>query len=218
MAVTKQNARVSKSKTGARSRNHAEKFTRRASSNSVAQAASATTSRAVRKTWNRAKQQARRILSRAGTSSPSDGDLPMRGQIVLLDACNVGYFHSNHSKFSAEGVRFSIQYFYDRGFEAYGMLPKFRLKPGKSTDWRLLDMLYQNGRLIATPCKEFPVRGMCYDDRFMLEIGRKFNCAVVSNDRYRDIMHEQPGWAEYIMHNRFEFEWSGNSFSVQSIS
>ncbi|XP_055627220.1 probable ribonuclease ZC3H12D [Toxorhynchites rutilus septentrionalis] len=137
-----------------------------------------------------------------------------RNRIVLLDACNVGYFHSNHRGFSSEGLRLALQYFIDRNYEVYGLLPKFRLKPGKSSDWTVLDSLYRNGRLIATPCKEFPVRAMCYDDRFMMEIAAKFDCDVVSNDQYRDLMDEKPYYNE-VIRRRIPFWWNGNRFVIE---
>ncbi|KAL1374757.1 hypothetical protein pipiens_017897 [Culex pipiens pipiens] len=116
--------------------------------------------------------------------------------------------------FGVNGLAIALKFFWDRGHEAYGMLPKFRLKPGKSNDPGLLNQLYRKDCLITTPCKEFPSRGMCYDDRFMLEIAARFNCAICSNDQYRDIMHERPGWAELVRTRRIPFAWNSNTFTI----
>lgn len=182
-------------------------------SEALANAIPARTIQNLRNSWIRAKRQVRRIFDRLRSSAPVD-NLPPQNSVVLIDACNVGYFYTNHRGFSAEGVRLALQHFFDRGFEAYGMLPRFRLKPGKSSDYTVLDMLYKNGRLIATPCKEFPVRGMAYDDRFMLEIATKYGCAIVSNDQYRDVMHERPGWADCVRQRRRGFQWNGSYFML----
>jgi hypothetical protein len=134
-------------------------------------------------------------------------------RIVLLDGCNVGYFHSNHRGFSIHGLQLALNYFRNNGFETYAMIPKFRLKPGKSTDHNLLNQLYMNEMIICTPCKEYPRRAMSYDDRFMMDICHTFDCAVVSNDRYRDLMGEKPEYAEVIQ-RRIPFEWMGNTFQI----
>ncbi|KXJ78082.1 hypothetical protein RP20_CCG005701 [Aedes albopictus] len=164
--------------------------------------------------WARAKQTFRRILGRQKTTPSPVENLPERHQTVLVDACNVGHAYPNQRGFSAEGVRLALQHFFNSGLEAYAMLPRFYLKPGKSSDWTILDMLYKNGRLITTPCKEFPmaIRGAAYDDRFMLDIATKFACVVVSNDQYRDIMHERPGWLECVRERRRGFQWNNDAF------
>ncbi|XP_058456790.1 probable ribonuclease ZC3H12D [Malaya genurostris] len=172
-----------------------------------------------RKVTNSDKRHVKPVLGRrhrkpaAHQRRPRD-DNRISGRIVLLDACNIGYGHPNQRGFSIEGLRIAIQYFLDRNLETYAMLPKFRLKPGKSTDSGLLNILFKNGRLITTPCKEFPVRAMCYDDRFMLEIAARFNCAVVSNDQYRDIMNEKPEWREVVDTRRIPFQWYGDTFTI----
>ncbi|EAT46799.1 AAEL002052-PA [Aedes aegypti] len=216
MARVSQNSPTTKS---TRKRNQIEKSSKPAPS--TAKLAKNISTGAVgkyRRTWTRAKGQIRRVFDRLKNSTPADANYPKKGQIVLVDACNVGYAFGNQfsqfsrshfARFSAEGVRLALQYFFDRNIEAYGLLRKFHLKPGKSSDWKILGMLHENGRLITTPCKEFPGfrRGASYDDRFMLEIGSRFGCAVVSNDRYRDIMDERPGWRDYVLSQRIGFEW-----------
>lgn len=175
--------------------------------------ASRRTVRARQRSRVRSTAEARRKLSSRGRI-PLDGNGHQNRRIVLLDACNVGYFYTNHRGFGVNGLAIALKFFWDRGYEAYGMLPKFRLKPGKSNDPGLLNQLYRKDCLITTPCKEFPSRGMCYDDRFMLEIAARFNCAICSNDQYRDIMHERPGWVEFVRARRIPFQWNSNTFTI----
>lgn len=105
MAVHKQNSRRNKSKTVVRKRNHVEKSTQRSSARSLAELASSAATRKHRQAWNQATRLARIIISQ-GNRVPSDEDLPERNQIILIDACNVGYGFG--PGFSAEGVRLAI--------------------------------------------------------------------------------------------------------------
>ena len=137
-------------------------------------------------------------------------------RIVLLDGCNVGYGHSNFNnrrEFSIEGLNIALNSFKNNGFDVYAIMPKFRLKPGKSNDPHLLNQLYMNELVITTPCKEIPRYSMSYDDRFILDIAHVFNCAIVSNDQFRDLMGEKPEYAQ-IIERRIPFEWNGNIFII----
>lgn len=137
----------------------------------------------------------------------------MRKRIVLLDACNVGYAHTGHTDFSVQGVRIALQHFKDLGHEAYAVLPKMRLKEHKSTDASLLNVLYREGRLITTPCKEFPRYSIAYDDCFLLEIATSFDCAMVTNDKLQKLMCDVPRWDE-TKKRRITFNWNGDRFVI----
>lgn len=60
-----------------------------------------------------------------------------------------------------------------------------------STDPALLERLQREGKVIFTPCKNLPGKSVTsYDDRFIMDLALEFDAAIISNDNYRDLVHE----------------------------
>lgn len=56
-----------------------------------------------------------------------------------------------------------------------------------------MNSLCDAGKVWLSPCKP---SSTCYDDRFILELAKKYDAAVISNDNYRDLLDEDS--SEYI--------------------
>lgn len=68
------------------------------------------------------------------------------------------------------------------------------------TDIDILLELSAKGVVIFTPSTqtEDGTRVTCYDDRFILKHASETKGIVVSNDRYKDLIGEDPGYRETI--------------------
>ncbi|XP_052863684.1 protein KHNYN-like [Anopheles cruzii] len=164
--------------------------------------------------WDgRVKKKPRNLTSPARTMQASG-----RGRLrpVILDACNISFVQRYMPRFSVNRLRMAIEYFKKLGHEVHAVFPRFHLYTNQWNDVGQLKALYKSGYLVVTPCKESPnPRSQVYEDRVIVEIAHRFNCAVISNDQFRDIAHENPNWSVVAARNRIPFDWLNNdTFSI----
>uniref|UniRef100_A0A182JQI3 RNase_Zc3h12a domain-containing protein n=1 Tax=Anopheles christyi TaxID=43041 RepID=A0A182JQI3_9DIPT len=127
---------------------------------------------------------------------------------VLLDACNISYHQRNLTRFSVERLAKALQHFVERGHEVYAILPRFHLYASQWDDLNRLQRLYRKNYIVPTPCKEYPCpKSQVYDDRILMAIAAQYQCAVVSNDRFRDVASEHDDWLYVAQNRRVPFEW-----------
>lgn len=140
--------------------------------------------------------------------------------------------HGCSNTFSAEGIKYCVEYFEKMGHDVKAVIPLFRRNPNKSSNPALLDQLYKDKKLVFTPCKNLPnQQSISYDDRwaiaytyiyftchtksflyfrFILQIAYERNAAVVSNDNYRDLIHENPAFKKIIENRVIGYSWCDN--------
>lgn len=93
--------------------------------------------------------------------------------------------------FSVRGLAICIEFFEREGHVVKAVVPQMRLKTNMSTDPVMLEMLHKQGKVVLTPCKNLPGHNaISYDDRFIMDLASEFDAAVISNDNYRDLFHE----------------------------
>lgn len=130
---------------------------------------------------------------------------------VLLDACNVSHYQNRLPRFSVERLAKALEYFVENGHEVYAVFPRFHLYTGQWDNVDRLKGLYRKSYIVPTPCKEFPcAKSQVYDDRILMAIAAQYQCAVVSNDRFRDVASEHPDWAFVAANRRLPFDWDSN--------
>lgn len=143
--------------------------------------------------------------------------------------------HGCSNTFSAEGIKYCVDYFEKMGHDVKAVIPLFRRNQHKSSNPALLDQLYKDKKLVFTPCKNLPnQQSISYDDRwaidyihisilhnilnlyivlnfrFILQIAYERNAAVVSNDNYRDLIHENPAFKKIIENRVIGYSWCDN--------
>lgn len=68
--------------------------------------------------------------------------------------------------------------------------------------------LEQRKLLIKTPAKDLAGKfAASYDDRFILNIAKEFDAAVLSNDNYRDLLAESTDFAFVISNRVIGYTW-----------
>lgn len=143
-----------------------------------------------------------------------------RKRFVIIDGCNVGYAHhrvngNGRANCSAPGIALALEHFRQRGNLSKAVVPDFRVNPGKTTDYTVMQRLKNNNNLLLTPTKDIPgLRCMSYDDRVMLQIAHDYNAAVVTNDRFRDLKGESLDFQRVIESRVLPFNWEGNQFQL----
>ncbi|XP_068144870.1 NEDD4-binding protein 1 [Drosophila tropicalis] len=132
---------------------------------------------------------------------------------IVIDGSNVAFGHGNSNVFSAEGIKYCLQYFEKMGHNVKAVVPLFRKNPTKSSNPELLDRLYKEGKIVFTPCKNLPGQmSSSYDDRFILQIAYEWNAAIVSNDNYRDLINENVAFKKIIENRVIGYSWCDNMF------
>jgi ribonuclease ZC3H12 len=140
-----------------------------------------------------------------GTSSSSK-------RMVFLDACNIGYAHAHHRAFSVEGLQIAIDYFERLGHECKAILPQMRRTHHHTTNPGLLDALYQQGKVVFTPCKDGATRSTSYDDRFLMDLANKLDGVIISNDQFRDLVNENDTYNRIIATRVVGYAWCKDVF------
>lgn len=78
------------------------------------------------------------------------------------------------------------------------------MKRTRSTDPQRMEQLVREQRVLLTPCKNLPGNyAMSYDDHFIIEIADSFDAAIISNDNFSDLLHQNEG-----KHNVIHFKMS----------
>ncbi|ALC40822.1 CG42360, partial [Drosophila busckii] len=151
----------------------------------------------------------------SNTYNPGEDDsIPTNHKrFIIIDGSNVAFGHGCSKVFSAEGIKYSLEYFETLGHSVKAVIPQFRKNPHKSTNPALLDQLYKDGKIVFTPCKNLPTQqSISYDDRFILQLAYERNAAVVSNDNYRDLIHENPAFKKIVENRVIGYSWCDNIF------
>ena len=69
----------------------------------------------------------------------------------------------------------------------------------ESADQHLLTELEKERLLTFTPSRQVGGRRIvCHDDKFILNLAAQTDAVVVSNDNYRDLIHEKPEFKKVI--------------------
>ncbi|XP_016972473.1 uncharacterized protein LOC108039852 isoform X2 [Drosophila rhopaloa] len=132
---------------------------------------------------------------------------------IIIDGSNVAFAHGNSRLFSAEGIKYCVQYFDKMGHNVKAVIPMFRKNLYKSSNPEILDELHKEGKLVFTPCKNIPGKmSSSYDDRFILQLAYECNAAVVSNDNYRDLIDECPAFKMIVQNRVLGYTWCDNIF------
>uniref|UniRef100_A0A182NRX9 RNase_Zc3h12a domain-containing protein n=1 Tax=Anopheles dirus TaxID=7168 RepID=A0A182NRX9_9DIPT len=160
----------------------------------------------------------RAIEKRPPSSAIQQAARNLAHRTVLLDACNISHYNQRMPRFSVARLSKAITHFVEAGHAVHAVMPRFHLYTRQWNDPDRLNGLYRKNYIITTPCKEFPnPKSQVYDDRILMAIASKYNCAVVSNDMFRDMAHEHPQWS-YVVHNLcLPFWWdSAENFHIPS--
>lgn len=89
----------------------------------------------------------------------------------------------------------------------FALVPRYRADPLHSgslvEDQQLLLDMADKGVVQFTPSKHVKDGKVlvCYDDRFIIELADQLDGVIVSNDGYRDLVHEKTSW-KYIIEKR----------------
>ncbi|KAH8372291.1 hypothetical protein KR093_010941 [Drosophila rubida] len=127
---------------------------------------------------------------------------------IIIDGSNVAFAHGCSNVFSAEGIKYCIEYFLKKGHDVKAVIPLFRRNPHKSSNPPLLDQLHKDKKIVFTPCKNLPnQQSISYDDRFILQLAYERNAAIVSNDNYSDLIHENPAFKKIIENRVIGYSW-----------
>ncbi|XP_064541405.1 NEDD4-binding protein 1-like isoform X2 [Drosophila montana] len=130
---------------------------------------------------------------------------------IIIDGSNVAFGHGCSNIFSAEGIKYCVEYFQKMGHDVKAVIPLFRRNPNKSSNPALLDQLHKEGKIVFTPCKNLPnQQSISYDDRFILQLAYERNAAVVSNDNYRDLITENVAFKKIIENRVIGYSWCDN--------
>lgn len=79
--------------------------------------------------------------------------------------------HGCSNIFSAEGIKYCVEYFQKMGHDVKAVIPLFRRNPNKSSNPALLDQLHKEGKIVFTPCKNLPnQQSISYDDRCVMSL------------------------------------------------
>ncbi|XP_064610814.1 NEDD4-binding protein 1-like [Liolophura sinensis] len=146
--------------------------------------------------------------------------MPVQPQLrhIVIDGSNVAMCHGNGKFFSCAGIQICVDFFVRRGHtKITAFVPQWRQRmptfknPMKQQE--LLEKLKDQGYLVFTPSRNLNGKRMtCYDDRFVLQLAETTDGVIVSNDNYRDLMDEQPGWKKMIHERLLMFSFVGDIF------
>uniref|UniRef100_A0A182MVZ1 RNase NYN domain-containing protein n=1 Tax=Anopheles culicifacies TaxID=139723 RepID=A0A182MVZ1_9DIPT len=160
------------------------------------------------------KGTSKRTIKKHSQQGPSGVLQAARTQdrrIVLLDACNISHTNNRLPRFNVERLSKAIQFFVERGHAVHAIFPRFHLYTRQWDNVDRLNGLYRKNYIVTTPCKEFPNRkSQVYEDRIILAIAAKYDCAVVSNDQFRDIAGDHPDWSRVAYNQRIPFHWDSS--------
>lgn len=134
------------------------------------------------------------------------------GKLSAMSWCSNNIFslfsHLENGRFSVLGLELCLKHFLAMGFDAKAVVPQFRMKRTQTDNHVKMLELEQRKLLIKTPAKDLAGKfAASYDDRFILNIAKEFDAAVVSNDHYRDLLPESPDFAFVISNRVIGYTW-----------
>uniref|UniRef100_A0A1I8PJY4 RNase NYN domain-containing protein n=1 Tax=Stomoxys calcitrans TaxID=35570 RepID=A0A1I8PJY4_STOCA len=150
------------------------------------------------------------------TYNPNAGEaITSKKRPVIIDGSNVAFKHSLNKGFSVKGLKIAIEYFEKLGHDVKAVIPQFRMNNNKSTDPAELDKLDKMGKIMQTPCKNLPgLTSTSYDDRMILQLAAEIDGVIVSNDNYRDLIHENPAFKKIIESRVIGYTWFNDIFML----
>ncbi|EEB10937.1 conserved hypothetical protein [Pediculus humanus corporis] len=112
------------------------------------------------------------------------------------------------AQFSCKKLEICIKYFKERGHKVTAFVPQFRISSRRSDNPEILQQLVKNGDVILTPSKYVEGKSMTpYDDRFIVQTAVLKGGIIVTRDNYRDLLSENPAWAETINYRTLAYTW-----------
>lgn len=132
---------------------------------------------------------------------------------IVIDAANVAYHHSNHTRFSPRGILVAYNYFDTLGHKD---IVAFAIKPRKidPEDAALLENFVAMGVVKIIPPR-INAEGRYeshYDDYYILSAAKENGGIVVSNDKYRDVFLEYPDFHRELNSRLLTFQFNGDDF------
>lgn len=126
--------------------------------------------------------------------------------------------HGNKTTFSCRGLRVCVEWFRQRGHsEITVFVPAWRKEAPRwdtpIADQEVLLELERERVLVFTPSRVCGgKRIVSYDDRYILKEALQCGGVVVSNDNYRDLVSESPGFRRVVEENLLMFSWVNGRF------
>ncbi|MEE6519157.1 hypothetical protein FKM82_030692 [Ascaphus truei] len=136
---------------------------------------------------------------------------------IVIDGSNVAMIHGLSCFFSCRGIALAVQYFWDLGHRNITVfVPQWRMKKdSKVKEQHFLTELNDLGLLSFTPSRTIEGKRITsYDDRFMLQLAKKTDGVIVTNDNLRDISAESQAWKIIIKDRLLQFTFAGDIFMV----
>ncbi|XP_063853133.1 LOW QUALITY PROTEIN: uncharacterized protein LOC135095917, partial [Scylla paramamosain] len=137
---------------------------------------------------------------------------------VIIDGSNVAMSHGNKTTFSCRGLRVCVDWFRARGHsEITVFVPAWRKEAPRwdtpIADQDLLLDLERERVLVFTPSRVCGgKRIVSYDDRYILNEAVQSGGVVVSNDNYRDLVAESPGFRKVVEESLLMYSWVNGRF------
>jgi hypothetical protein len=115
--------------------------------------------------------------------------------LAVLDGLNVAVSHGQHIAFSVIGLMIAKNFFEARNFDVVICLPRPMSKTtgdvSKKTPVDILEFFEgEQHKILLTPPQD-------YDDGYTLELARRRNGIIVSNDKFRDFIVREKNPAEF---------------------
>lgn len=154
-------------------------------------------------------------------SPPAEPDPPLdRSPLrhIVIDGSNVAMSHGNKEVFSCRGIEICVDWFRARGHkDIIVFVPKWRKEASRPdnpvADRDSLERLERDRVLVYTPSRQVGgKRLICYDDRYVLNLALETNGIVVSNDNYRDLVAENPGYRKIVEERLLMYSFVNDRF------
>lgn len=117
-------------------------------------------------------------------------------RFIVIDGSNVAMTHGNDEVFSCRGIKICVDYFVHRGHRVKAWVPltKTYQKQGPNPpviNQEILEELKKQGYLGYTPARTLNHKHfVSHDDPFILELAKKEDAVIVSNDNFREFVQE----------------------------
>ena len=104
---------------------------------------------------------------------------------------------------SAQGINICVRYFQERGHKDIKViLPAYRLAKNMSDNQIILSQLEAKGIILTTPRNS-------HDDIWILQTAQNNKGVIVSNDKYRQEIQNNPQFRDIVKNGLLEFRWVG---------
>ena len=125
---------------------------------------------------------------------------------IVIDGCNIAFAYGNCAKFDAQGLHVVYNHFKDLGFEDKDIIIVIKHVPARyitDQDQIILDFYKEIGIIHESPAR---IAGSelirSDDDLFILNIARRIEGNILSNDRYRQYFETEGGMYREVIRNR----------------